>query len=115
MKRVVLFIVVLMALGIPSHAFSSEYRRLTDGCRYYESKENVDKYVECLNYATAVAEILKYWEKDSLRACIPSEYVASGQLAAIVKKSLSRRPEITHDSASALVAVTLSNAFPCKR
>jgi len=115
MKRVLLFILVLMALGIPLDAFSSEYRRLTDGCRYYESKGNVDKYAECLNYATAVAEILKFWEKDSLRACILPENVASGQLATVVKKSLSRQPEITHDSASALVAATLSNAFPCKR
>lgn len=115
MKRALLFIVVLMALGIPSHAFSGEYRRLTDGCHYYESKGNVEKYVECLNYATAVAEILTFWERDRLRACIPPENVASGQLVAVVKKSLSRQPEITHDSASALVAATLSNAFPCKR
>lgn len=104
-----------MALGAPSHVFSGEYRRLTDGCRYHESKGNLDKYAECLTYATAVAEILTFWEKDRLRACIPPESVASGQLAAVVKKSLSRQPEITHDSASALVAAALSNAFPCKR
>lgn len=105
-----------MALGVPSHAFSSsEYRRLTDGCRYYESKGNADKYAECLNYATAVAEILTFWEKGGLRACIPTKSVASGRLVAVVKKSLRQQPEITHDSASALVAATLSNSFPCKR
>ena len=104
-----------MALSVPSHAFSNEYRRLTDGCRYYESKGNVDAYAECLNYVSAVTQILTFWANDGLRACIPAESVASGQLAAVVQKSLSRQPEITHDSASALVAATLSNAFPCKR
>jgi hypothetical protein len=104
-----------MALSVPSHAFSSEYRRLTDGCRYYASEGNVDAYAECLNYVTAVAEILKFWENDRIRACISPESVVSGQLAAVVNKSLDGQPVITHDSASALVAATLSNAFPCQR
>jgi Rap1a immunity proteins len=115
MKRVLLLIGVLMALSVPSYAFSSEYRRLTDGCRYYESKGSVDAYAECLNYVSAVAEILTFWGNNRIRACIPAESVASGQLAAVVQKSFSRQPEISHDSASALVAATLSNAFPCKR
>ena len=104
-----------MALGIPSHAVSSEYRRLTDGCRYHDSEGNVQAYAECLNYVTAVSEILTFWKIDRLRACIPPESVVNGQLAAVVNKSLSRQPQITHDSASALVAATLSNAFPCDR
>ena len=115
MKRVLLLIGVLVALSVPAHGFSSEYRRLTDGCRYYASKGDLEKYTDCLNYVMAIAEILAFWEEDSVRACIPPESVASGQLAAVVKKSLSRQPEITDDSASALVAATLSNAFPCKR
>lgn len=115
MKRELLLIGVLMALGVPSHAFSSEYRQLTDGCRYYASEGNVGAYAECLNYVISVAEILKFWENDRIRACISPESVESGQLAAIVNKSLSGQPEITYDSASALVAATLSNAFPCKR
>jgi hypothetical protein len=67
-----------------------------------------------VNYVTAVAEILRFWKNDRLRACISAESVESGQLAAVVNKSLGGQPEITHDSASALVAATLSNAFPCK-
>ena len=60
MERVVLFNVVLMGLGVPSHAFSGDYRRLTDRCRYFESKGDLDEYVEYLNYATAVSEILAF-------------------------------------------------------
>jgi len=115
MKRVLLLIAVLLAFGVPSHAFSSDYRRLTDGCRYYQSKGNMDAYAGCLNDVLAVVEILTFWGNKGVRACISSESVASGQLAAVVTKSLSRQPEITHDSASALVATTLSNAFPCKQ
>jgi len=115
MKRVLLLIGVLMVLSVPSQAFPGDYRRLTDGCRYYESKGNVDAYAECLNDVLAVVDILTFWENDNVRACISPESGASGQLAAVIQKSLSRQPEITHDSASALVAATLSNAFPCKR
>jgi len=115
MKRVLLFIEVLAVLSIPSHAFPGDYRRLTDGCRYYESKGNVGAYSECLNDVLAVVDILTFWENNSLRACIPPESVASGQLTSVLNKSLSQQPVVTHDSASALVAATLSNAFPCKR
>ena len=105
----------MIALGVPSRAFSSDYRLLTDGCRYYESKGNLDAYAKCLNDVSAVVEILTFWGNNGIRACIPPESVPSGQLAAVIKKSLSRQPEINRDSASAFVAATLRNAFPCKR
>lgn len=115
MKRVLLLSGMLIALSVPSQAFSSEYRRLTDGCRHYELEGHVDAYAECVAYILAVTDVLAYWARYNVRACIPSHSVASGQLAAVIKRSLDGHPEVAPESTSALVAAALSNAFACKQ
>jgi len=64
---------------------------------------------------SAVADILAYWANHNLRACIPPDSVANGQLTAVVRESLREHPEATNESASALIVAALSSAFTCNQ
>jgi len=115
MKRVLFLIGMLMVLNVPSQALSGAYSQLKDGCRYYSVRGNVDAYAECMGYVSAVENILAYWANDRFRACIPFDSVTNGQLAAVINKSVRDHPEVTAESASALVAAALRNTFPCRQ
>ena len=115
-RRVFLLIGIAMALNVPSQAFSGAYSRLTEGCDNGEAAENPSTYEECLRYVSTVRDILEYWAQyQDLRACIPPGSVANGQLASVVDRSLREHPQVMHESAGALLAAELSNAFSCKR
>lgn len=115
MNRMLLLVGMLVAFNAPSQASTGEYSRLSEGCRYYETVGNSGAYEECLSYVAAISDILAYWANYNLQACIPADSVANGQLASVVNKSLREHPEVTDESASALVAASLSSAFACKR
>lgn len=113
MKRASFLVGMLMALSVPLQASSSEYRRLTDGCDRHASMGYTDAYRECVAYVSAVADILEYWTNYNLRACIPPDSVANGEIKAVVNKSLSRSPKAIDEGA--VIAAALSNAFTCKK
>jgi Rap1a immunity proteins len=102
---------------------SPAYANWKDGNQIYENcnaeKDDVvyhQNYAACLFYILGVVDALQLgkslYKNDDI-FCIP-ENVRAGQLSAIVLKYLKDHPEERHWSASALVALALKGAFPCK-
>lgn len=115
MKCALLLIGILFAISVPSQASFGAENRLTEGCRQYASKGDMDSYGECLSDISAVADILAYGANINLRACIPLESVKNGKIIAVIDQSLREHPIQTSDSAMLFVATALSAAFPCEQ
>lgn len=113
MKRLFLLTGMLIALGFPLLACSSDYRRLIDGCDTKNSKGYEDAYRECVVYVSAIVDILEYWANYNLRPCISPDHVSNGQIQAVVNRSLSLNPKATDEGV--VIAAALSNAFTCNR
>ena len=70
----------------------------------------------CLGYINGVADALMHSPVSRIRACVPrTGSVTQGQIQAIAVKWLEANPQKRHYTASALVAVALSKAFPCPK
>jgi len=114
MKKLLLLIGMSLALYGPSQALFGADNQLTDGCHLYASKGDINAYAECLRDVSAVADIMAYQAKQNLRACIPPDSVANGQMAAVLDKAVSAHAEQFRFSALSFIAAFLSQAFPCK-
>lgn len=68
----------------------------------------------CSSYVVAISDVMDKNAVDNLRACIPRGNT-QGQIVKIAIKHLREHPEQLHSSAYSLVAVALSEAFPCKK
>lgn len=115
MKRALPLIGILIVVSVPAQALFGGENRLAEGCRSYASKGDMESYGECVADTSAIADILAYGANLNLRACIPLDAVKSGQMIAVVNKSLRDHPIQTDDSAMLLVAAALRTAFPCQK
>lgn len=73
-----------------------------------------DDYIEgvCLGYVIAIADVLASNPLYGFSACIPSNATA-GQLMDVVRQWLNNNPQERHYTANSIVALALSDAFPC--
>ena len=69
----------------------------------------------CRGYVAGVADILENREVAGYRACIPTPTVEIGQLGDIVTNFLREHPEERNLTGANIVALALSQAFPCKQ
>ena len=68
----------------------------------------------CRGYVAAVADILENREVAGYKACIPTTTVEIGQLGDIVTNFLRDHVEERNRPGASIVALALSQAFPCK-
>jgi hypothetical protein len=68
----------------------------------------------CRGYVAGVADILENREVAGYRACIPTTTVEIGKLGDIVTNFLRDHAEERQRTGASLVALALSQAFPCK-
>jgi hypothetical protein len=69
----------------------------------------------CRGYVAGVADILENREVAGYRACIPTTTAEIGQLGDIVTNFLRDHAEERHRTGASIVALALSQAFPCKQ
>ena len=67
----------------------------------------------CKGYIIAIADVLNNNTVSGHRACLP-ENVTKGQVIDIVVPWLEAHPQHRHFTANSLVALALSEAFPCR-
>ena len=68
----------------------------------------------CSSYVVAISDVMTRNAVNNLRACIPRGNTQD-QIVKIAIKHLREHPEKLNFSAYSLVAVALSEAFPCKK
>src|SRR5262249_29484847 len=68
----------------------------------------------CRGYVAGVADILENKEVAGYRACIPTTAVEIGKLGEIVTDFLRDHGEERQRTGASIVALALSQAFPCK-
>ena len=76
--------------------------------------EDAGNQAACLGYVIGVADVLSSEHRDEpreYRACIPE--MDATQIVSTVKKYLESHPRADNITASDLVVVALSEAFPC--
>ena len=104
-----LSIVLMLLLGSPARAAVYSGNTLLDRCN---DNENVS-WGACLGYITAVSDVLNGGDVIAgWKACNPKN-VTPGQARDIVVRWLEENPKERHYSANSLVAIALSEAFPC--
>lgn len=109
------FLFSLMALATLITTAQADALYFRDGNRLYEGCTPSDRGT--LNYILGVVDTHSLLEAQKvtkgLRFCLPDR-VKAGQIVDVVCKDLRDNPATRHQGAAGLVAVALSEAFPCK-
>lgn len=66
----------------------------------------------CLGYVMAITDVLNSNNLYGFSACVPTKVIAS-QVADVVQQWLLQNPQERHYAGNSLVALALSEAFPC--
>lgn len=109
---------VLFSMCLASPALAEDtarpIMRFIDGNKLHESCITLDFAAAntCTAYITGVADVLYNDAVADIRACIPLG-VNTTQVEDIVKQYLAANPQNRHLTAASLIAIALSDAFPC--
>ena len=119
MKKLLLLIALLNAQGVYAAYISGN--QLLEMCSAdLQDTANANRYMEaggCRGYITGTVDIYETFDEwNALKYrywCVP-DAVDLGQLRAVVLEYLKENPETLHQSASALIVLAYTKAFPCQ-
>ena len=118
MKRAVLFLTLaagLTASGVASAGFETG-NKLYDSCTAEKGATGYSTYLGlCVGYITAIADSMDCKRTVGDLTWMPDEGVTAGQLMKVVVKWLDNNPQYLNYNASSVVAIALSEAFPCPK
>ncbi len=122
MKRAWPLIGLLLAFDAMGMGFIGGHE-LLQHCRAVEADRdpgaNIESIIQvdrswliCVWYAAGVTDAMEADSVDGLRACTPTNTTGT-QLGLVTLDFLREHPELLHYSGHSLVAIAVSNAFPC--
>lgn len=109
---------VLVHATLPKHAnasFESGNSLLSQCLKGREDgADSTIPFGKCTGFIRAISDVLQSNQLYGLKVCIPDKSTA-GQQTDVVVKWLEDHPGDRHFTASSLVVLAFSNAFPCRK
>ena len=111
MSRVFLLAVLAVLAGGPVNAAQgfSTGKELYSKC---QAGPKTVQYNLCAGYVAGISDAMNIHTLYGVRACHPQNASVS-QMVDVVKKFLADNPETRHHLSESLVAIAISDAFPC--